>query len=143
MIAKTSTYPKGQHWKLSLDDIVQRVETIAGTKRFRDTYVHELQDGDEYWIPGLTNTRTDTMLRQHLERNCIDVVWNTDVEGNPESVELVSKWGQTLCTYPFGDNCLAEAINFDIDQREQDQGTLEMTDEEADYIVHRCERGEI
>ncbi len=140
MIAKTSTYPKGQHWKLDAGDIVQRVETVAGRKRFRDCYVHELTEGDEYWMPEPSEDtpRTGDVILSWMEENGIENNIDYDIDGKPESIELCSKVGQTLVTYPYGKGCLREACEFIMDLEEE---RVEHTEEDLAYLIHRNERG--
>jgi len=121
MILRTSTYPNGQHRKLDDGDIVQRVEVISGQKRLRDCYVSELCVGDEYHIPEQfkQSSRNGDMILHWIEENMIDTALTFDVDGNPESIELSDRFGQVLCTYPYGEGCFREACEFVMDQEDR------------------------
>jgi hypothetical protein len=142
MIIYTSTYPKGQHWKLEAEHVVQRIETVCGQQRLRDCYVAELCNGDEYFIPAAskeTDTpRTDAMILSWMEENGIENYFHHDIDGKPESLELCNKHGHCLVKYPYGKGCLKEACEFVMDEEDRKR-----QEDDLDYLVHRNERGEL
>ena len=115
-VLKTSTYPKGPHWKLSKDDIVQ---VLQPNGRLKDCYVGALCSGDEYLIPSPQDVpRTAAMLLEWLQDNNIEVDYTFDLDG-AKAIELSRENDRfPLVTYPCGKGSLVEAINFCIDQEE-------------------------
>jgi hypothetical protein len=123
MIIRTATYPYGPANRMDGDTIVQRLQVVAGRPRFVDDYVGSLCDGDEYWIPGFhmkPNGRTGNQILSWMTENLIDAEFEYDTDMMPEAVVLYNKHGQTLVTYPYGDDCLSEACEFVMDQEERE-----------------------
>ena len=119
-ILRTSTYPRGPHWQLSKDDIVQ---VIQPNGRFKDCYVGELSHGNEYYIPDLRNVpRPAEVLLAWLENNRIEIDYTFDMDGD-KAIELTREDDRApLVSYPFGKGALSEAINFCMDLMERGQG---------------------
>ena len=115
MIIKTSTFPHGPAKRQDPANVVQR---ILPNGRFVDTYVHELMDGDEYFVPHVTCDPLITMiedLKLTIERT-------TDVDGFEVSSTI---WGgehgevEYFSTSQMYEGWLFDALNFIKDQEDQ------------------------
>jgi hypothetical protein len=70
-IIKTSTFPKGKHYQLKQGEIVQLLQANG---RFRDCYVTDLMDGDEYFMPeGIVPPRTDSDRVAFINKGRYDI----------------------------------------------------------------------
>ena len=116
-VIKTSTFPRGPHWQLEQNTIVQ---VLQGNGRFKDCYVGELSHGDEYYIPDLHNVpRPAEVLLAWLENHRIEIDYTFDMDGD-KAIELTREDDRSpLVSYPFGEGSLAEAINFCMDLMER------------------------
>jgi len=125
MIAKTSTYPKGPHRNFPQDTIVQALTTVAGTLRFRDTTIGELEDNQEYYVPLVAESeegqpRSAEQVLDWMEGNKIEVNYMTSVDGEEETLELYREFDRNpLVKYPFGKGALKEAVEFCMDKEDQ------------------------
>ena len=115
-LLKTSTFPRGPHWQLEKNTIVQ---VIQPNGRLKDCYVGELSHGDEYYVPDLRNVpRPAEVLLAWLENHNIEIDYTFDLDGE-KAIELSRENDRfPLVTYPCGKGSLVEAINFCIDQEE-------------------------
>ena len=116
-VIKTSTFPRGPHWQLEQNTIVQ---VLQGNGRFKDCYVGEFSHGDEYYIPDLRNVpRPAEVLLAWLENHRIEIDYTFDMDGD-KAIELTRENDRApLVSYPFGEGSLAEAINFCMDLMER------------------------
>jgi len=118
MIPKTSTFPKGPHYRLEQGDKVQVLN--PKTFFFQDCYVANLAHGDEYYAPTLAEgPRTAEQLIDWMERDEIEIQYGMDIEGD-YFIELYGKnKREPMVKYPKGKGCLREAIEFGLDMLER------------------------
>lgn len=110
-IIKTSTFPKGKHYKLKQGEIVQLLQANG---RFRDCYVTDLMDGDEYYMPeGIVPPRTDSDRVAFINKGRYDIQFSP-------ATETCDIYDNETKDSTLGDfDTWTEAVNALIDLEEQ------------------------
>lgn len=110
----------GPHKNLSMNEIVQELVTVAGTKRFRDLRACDLITGTEYYVPIKVKDddtpRSTHELISYMVNNCLEVNTMIDLGGNPETGRIYDKWGTLLVEMDYGVDWLCDALNYLMDQ---------------------------
>lgn len=105
---------------------MQTVPHITKTKVFtpdgrtKDCYYGWLEDGDVYAIPDTSELYCgDSDILKFMQDRHIEPLYQfgIDDKNTPESIELhTPRSTGPLVTYPYGPNCLKEAVMFLMDQ---------------------------
>ena len=87
-IIKTSTYPNGPAKHLDLNDVVQ---LLLSNGRFKDSYVGELTEGDEYYAPSpREKPRTDADRWAYMVEHKLEFIHQHDLDGKIDFIDVDS-----------------------------------------------------
>jgi len=110
-IIKTSTFPKGKHHQLKQGEIVQLLQANG---RFRDCYVTDLMDGDEYYMPeGIVPPRTDADRVAFIGKGRYDIQFSPAME----TCDIYDNYAKECILGDFGS--WTEAVDALMDLEEQ------------------------